>query len=260
MQIARKLAFSAAVAALMAVAGAASAQEGGKLKLGTEGAYPPFNNLTADGKLVGFDVEIGNALCAQMKVECEWVTQDWDGIIPALQGGKFDALIASMTITEERAQQVDFTNRYYTTPLALIAHKDSELTSPEPDALKGKTVGAQASTTQSIYAEDHYAKAGADVKLYPTQDEAMADLTNGRLDAVVSDKFVLVDWMKTTGQDCCKLIGDLKGTESLTGIAVRKGDPLREKLNAAIDAIVKDGTYAKINAKYFDFDIYGAQD
>ena len=260
MQIARKFAFSAAVAALMAVAGAASAQEGGKLKLGTEGAYPPFNSVTADGKLVGFDVEIGNALCAQMKVECEWVTQDWDGIIPALQGGKFDALIASMTITEERAQQVDFTNRYYTTPLALIAPKDSELTSPEPDALKGKTVGAQASTTQSIYAEDHYAKAGADVKLYPTQDEAMADLTNGRLDAVVSDKFVLVDWMKTTGQDCCKLIGDLKGTESLTGIAVRKGDPLREKLNAAIDAIVKDGTYAKINAKYFDFDIYGAQD
>ncbi len=260
MQIARKFAFSAAVAALMAVAGAASAQEGGKLKLGTEGAYPPFNSVTADGKLVGFDVEIGNALCAQMKVECEWVTQDWDGIIPALQGGKFDALIASMTITEERAQQVDFTNKYYTTPLALIAPKDSELTSPEPDALKGKTVGAQASTTQSIYAEDHYAKAGADVKLYPTQDEAMADLTNGRLDAVVSDKFVLVDWMKTTGQDCCKLIGDLKGTESLTGIAVRKGDPLREKLNAAIDAIVKDGTYAKINAKYFDFDIYGAQD
>ncbi|ODT08920.1 MAG: amino acid ABC transporter [Mesorhizobium sp. SCN 65-20] len=260
MQIARKFAFSAAVAALMAVAGAASAQEGGKLKLGTEGAYPPFNSVTADGKLVGFDVEIGNALCAQMKVECEWVTQDWDGIIPALQGGKFDALIASMTITEERAQQVDFTNKYYTTPLALIAPKDSALTSPEPDALKGKTVGAQASTTQSIYAEDHYAKAGADVKLYPTQDEAMADLTNGRLDAVVSDKFVLVDWMKTTGQDCCKLIGDLKGTESLTGIAVRKGDPLREKLNAAIDAIVKDGTYAKINAKYFDFDIYGAQD
>ncbi len=260
MQIARKLAFSAAVAALMAVAGAASAQEGGKLKFGTEGAYPPFNSVTADGKLVGFDVEIGNALCAQMKVECEWVTQDWDGIIPALQGGKFDALIASMTITEERAQQVDFTNKYYTTPLALIAPKDSELTSPEPDALKGKTVGAQASTTQSIYAEDRYAKAGAEVKLYPTQDEAMADLTNGRLDAVVSDKFVLVDWLKTTGQDCCKLVGDLKGTESLTGIAVRKGDPLREKLNAAIDAIVKDGTYAKINAKYFDFDIYGAQD
>lgn len=257
MQISRKFAVSAALAALLFAAGGAAAQDGGKLKIGTEGAYPPFNNLTADGKLVGFDVDIANALCAQMKVECEFVTQDWDGIIPALQGGKFDALVASMTITDERKQQVDFTNKYYTTPLALVALKDSTLASPEPDALKGKTVGAQASTTQSIYAEDKYAKAGADVKLYPTQDEAMADLTNGRLDAVVSDKFVLVDWLKTTGNDCCKLIGDLQGTESLTGIAVRKGDPLREKLNAAIDAIVKDGTYAKINAKYFDFDIYG---
>lgn len=257
MQISRKFACSAALAALLLAMGGASAQEGGKLKLGTEGAYPPFNTIGADGKLSGFDVDIGNALCAQMKVECEWVTQDWDGIIPALQGKKFDALIASMTITDERKQQVDFTDRYYTTPLALVAPKDSDLTSPEPDALKGKSVGAQSGTTQSIYAEDKYAKAGADVKLYPTQDEAMADLTNGRLDAVVSDKFVLVDWIKTTGNDCCKLVGDLQGTESLTGIAVRKGDPLREKLNEAITAIVKDGTYAKINAKYFDFDIYG---
>jgi len=257
MQISRKFACSAALAALLLAMGGASAQEGGKLKLGTEGAYPPFNTIAADGKLSGFDIDIGNALCAQMKVECEWVTQDWDGIIPALQGKKFDALIASMTITDERKQQVDFTDKYYTTPLALVSLKDTDLTSPEPDALKGKTVGAQSGTTQSIYAEDKYAKAGADVKLYPTQDEAMADLTNGRLDAVVSDKFVLVDWIKTTGNDCCKLVGDLQGTESLTGIAVRKGDPLREKLNEAIVAIVKDGTYAKINAKYFDFDIYG---
>lgn len=258
MQITRKFACAASLAALLLTLGGALAQE--KLKIGTEGAYPPFNTVTADGKLAGFDVDIANALCAQMKVECEIVAQDWDGIIPALQGRKFDAIVASMTITDERKQQVDFTNKYYTTPLALIAPKDSALTSAEPDALKGKTVGAQASTTQSIYAEDHYAKAGAEVKLYPTQDEAVADLTNGRLDAVVADKFVLVDWIKTTGQDCCKMIGDLDGTDSLTGIAVRKGDPLREKLNAAIDAIVKDGTYAKINAKYFDFDIYGAQD
>lgn len=259
MQISRKFAGAASLAALLLTLGGASAQE--KLKIGTEGAYPPFNNLTADGKLVGFDVDIANALCAEMKVECELAPQDWDGIIPALQGGKFDAIVASMTITEERKKQVSFTNKYYTTPLALVALKDSTLASAEPDALKGKTVGAQASTTQSIYAEDHYAKAGAEVKLYPTQDEAIADLTNGRLDAVVSDKFVLVDWIKTTGQDCCKMIGDLKGTESEAGIALHKdNDALREKLNAAIDAIVKDGTYAKINAKYFDFDIYGAKD
>ena len=256
MKISTTLVGAAAAAAFLFTAGAGLAQD--KLKIGTEGAYPPFNMITAEGKLVGFDVDIAHALCAEMKVECELVTQDWDGIIPALQAGKFDAIIASMTITDERKEQVSFTNKYYTTPLALIALKDSELTSTEPAALAGKTVGAQGSTTQSIYADDFYAPAGAEVKQYPTQDEAVADLQNGRLDAVVADKFVLTDWMKKTGNECCKMVGDIAGTESETGIAVRKDDDeLRERLNAAIDAIVANGEYAKIQAKYFDFDIYG---
>lgn len=248
----------AAIALLMLASGPALAQE--KLKIATEGAYPPFNSISPDGKLVGFDVDIANALCAQMKASCEIVAQDWDGMIPALQAGKFDAIVASMTITEERKQKVSFTNKYYTTPLALIASKDSDLASTEPAALAGKTVGAQSSTTQSIYADEVYAKAGAEVKQYPTQEEAVADLTNGRLDAVVADKFVLVDWMKTAGNNCCKMVGDITGTDSQTGIAVRKEDnALREKINAAIDAIVADGTYAKIVAQYFDFDIYGTK-
>lgn len=250
---------SAAIAAMLAVSGSnAWAQDAAKIKIGTEGAYPPFNSITADGKLVGFDVDIANALCAQMKAECEFVTQDWDGIIPALQAGKFDAIIASMSITEERKKQVAFTNKYYVTPLAVAALKDSALTQTDPASMTGKTVGAQASTTQSIYAEDFYAKAGADVKLYPTQEEAVQDLINGRLDAVISDKFVLVDWLKNAADGaCCKLIGDVEGTETEAGIAVRLDDnALREKLNAAIDAIVADGTYKTIQAKYFDFDIY----
>ena len=256
MTISRTLFGAVTAATLLFTAGSALAQE--TLKIGTEGAYPPFNMTTADGQLVGFDVDIAHALCAEMKVECEIVAQDWDGIIPALQAGKFDAIIASMTITEERKEQVSFTNKYYTTPLALVALKESDLTSTEPAALEGKTVGAQASTTQSIYADDHYAPAGAEVKQYPTQEEAMADLVNGRLDAVAADKFVLTDWMKNSGNDCCKLVGDIAGTESETGIAVRKeDDELREKLNAAIDAIIANGTYEKIQSKYFDFDIYG---
>jgi polar amino acid transport system substrate-binding protein len=258
MKIFRWLACAVVATAVTMGAGAASAENAGKIKIGTEGAYPPFNSVTADGKLVGFDIDIANALCAQMKVECEIVTQDWDGIIPALQAGKFDAIIASMSITEERKKQVAFTNKYYTTPLALAALKDSTLTATDPAAVAGKTVGAQASTTQSIYAQDFYAKAGADIKLYPTQEEAVQDLINGRLDAVISDKFVLVDWLKNSADaDCCKMIGDVKGTETEAGIAVRLDDnALREKLNAAIDAIVADGTYKKIQAKYFDFDIY----
>ena len=254
MKISRWLACAIVTAAVGVAAGTASAE---KIKIGTEGAYPPFNSLTADGKLEGFDIDIANALCAQMKAECEFVVQDWDGIIPALQAGKFDAIVASMSITEERKKQVAFTNKYYTTPLAVVALKDSDLTSTEPAAMAGKTVGAQASTTQSIYAQDFYTPAGADVKQYPTQEEAVQDMLNGRLDAIISDKFVLTDWMKTASNDCCKLVGDVAGTETETGIAVRLDDnALREKLNAAIDAIVADGTYKKIQSKYFDFDIY----
>ena len=248
--------FLAATAALLLAQGGAFAAD--KIKIGTEGAYPPFNSMTADGKLVGFDVDIAEALCAQMKVECELVAQDWDGIIPALQAGKFDAIIASMSITEERKKQVSFTNKYYTTPLALVALKDSAIASTAPADLAGKTIGAQASTTQGVYAEDVYGKAGAEAKLYPTQEEAMADLTNGRLDVVISDKFVLFDWMKTTGSDCCKMVGDVEGTDTPAGIAVRLEDTaLRDKFNTALDAIRADGTYNKIVAKYFDFDIYG---
>lgn len=242
---------------LVAGAGFSSVQAQEKLKIGTEGAYPPFNTITADGKLVGFDIDIADALCARMKVECELVTQDWDGMVPALQAKKFDAIIASMSITEERKKQISFTNKYYTTPLSLVALKDTDITSTEAAALAGKTVGAQASTTQADHAQNVYGKAGAEAKLYPTQEEAITDLMNGRLDAVLSDKFVLMDWMKKASDGCCKMVGDVKGTETEAGIAVRKEDTaLREKLNAAIDAIVADGTYKKIQAKYFDFDIY----
>lgn len=257
MQISRWIISAAAAAMLVAGAGLSSAQAQEKLKIGTEGAYPPFNTITADGKLVGFDIDIADALCAQMKVECELVTQDWDGMIPALQAKKFDAIVASMSITEERKKQVSFTNKYYTTPLSLVALNDTEIASTEAEALAGKTVGAQASTTQADYAQNVYGKAGAEAKLYPTQEEAITDLMNGRLDAVLSDKFVLMDWMKKASDGCCKMVGDVKGTETQAGIAVRKEDnELREKLNAAIDAIVADGTYKKIQAKYFDFDIY----
>jgi len=258
MRISGWLAGVATAAVVALAAGQAAAQEGGKLKIGTEGAYPPFNTLTADGKLEGFDVDIAKALCNQMKVECEFVVQDWDGIIPALQAGKFDAIVASMSITDERKEQVDFTNKYYVTPLAVAAENGSDLKGTTPEDMAGKTIGAQAATTQAIYAQDYYAKAGADVKLYPTQEEAVQDLMNGRLDAVVSDKFVMTDWLKNSPDaSCCKLIGDVAGTELETGIAIRKGeDELREKLNAAIDAIVADGTYKQIQSKYFDFDIY----
>ncbi len=246
----------AAAAALALGAGAAHA-EMKTVRIGTEGAYPPFNSVDSTGKLVGFDIDIANALCAKMKVECTFVAQDWDGIIPALLAKKYDAIVASMSITDERKEKVAFTNPYYLTPGNFMAPKDTKITDITPAALKGKTIGAQSSTTGATYLEDKYKD--SDIKLYPTQDEANADLAAGRLDAVLADKFVLYEWLeKTDAGKCCKFVGpDLKDVNPQgTGIAVRKEDnELREMLNKAIAEIVADGTYQKINAKYFPFPI-----
>lgn len=247
------LRFAGACALLFAGITSAQAET---LKIATEGAYPPFNYVDSKNQLHGFDVDIAKALCEQMKVECSVVAQDWEGIIPALMAKKYDAVVASMINTEERRKKIAFTNHYYKTPLSVAVAKDSEITDAQTD-FKGYTVGAQSSSTQAIYAEDVYGKAGADVKLYPTLDEANADLAAGRLDGVIADKFPLLEWLGKSGKDCCKILGDVKGTTADASIAVRKeDDALRERLNKALDEIVANGTYQKIAAQYFDFDIY----
>ncbi|MBP5122938.1 transporter substrate-binding domain-containing protein [Pseudomonas protegens] len=235
---------------------AASTAQAETLKIATEGAYPPFNYVDSNNQLHGFDVDIANALCKQMKVECQIVAQDWEGIIPALLAKKYDAVVASMIATDERKKKIAFSNHYYRTPLSVAVAKDSDITDAQTN-FKGRTVGAQASSTQAIYAEDHYGPAGADVKFYPTLDEANSDLAAGRVDGVIADKFPLLAWAESTGKDCCKIIGDVNGTTADASIAVRKEDnALRERLNKALDEIVADGTYKKISSRYFAFDIY----
>ena len=251
----KKILLAAAFAALSAL----SAQAADKLVIGTEGAYPPFNFIDASGKVGGFDIDIGMALCAEMKVECTVVTQDWDGIIPALQAKKFDFMIASMFITPERAEKVAFTKPYFKAPMTHIAPKGSGITDFTNEGMKGKTIGAQSGTTQAEYATATYPD--ADIKLYPTQDEVNLDMINGRLDLATGDMLPLMAWLKTEDGKCCELIGkpitDEKWIGKGAGIAVRLEDrELVAKLNAAIDAIRADGTYQKINAKYFPIDIY----
>lgn len=259
MPISRHIRLIASAAAVALLAGAAQAQD--KVRIGTEGAYPPFNNLNSAGQLEGFDIDIANALCEEMKVECEFITQDWDGIIPALQAGRFDAIIASMSITDERKQQVDFTEKYYNTPPAVAVPKDSDITDVTKEGLAGKSIGAQGSTTHSNYAEATYTD--SDVRLYPTADEYKLDIVNGRIDAVVDDIIVLQEWLATPDGACCKIAGTITPVEEIhgpgAGIAIRKGeDELREKFNAAIDAIRANGKYKEINDKYFSFDAYGS--
>lgn len=225
-----------------------------KLKIGTEGAYPPFNLIDASGQVVGFDVEIAQALCAKMKVECDVVTSDWDGIIPALNAKKFDFLAASMSITDERKQAVDFTAPYYTNKLQFIAPKGSDFKT-DKSSLKGKVIGAQRATIAGTWLEDNMADV-VDIKLYDTQENAYLDLTSGRVDGVLADKFVNWEWLKSDAGKGFEFKGEPVFENDKIGIAVRKGDPLREKLNTALKEIVADGTYKKINDKYFPFSIY----
>lgn len=225
------------------------------LKMGIEAAYPPFNNKDASGQVVGFDKEVGDALCAKMKVECSVVTSDWDGIIPALNAKKFDFLISSLSITEERKGAVDFTDPYYSNKLQFIAPKNVDFKT-DKDSLKGKTIGTQRATLAGTWLEDTY---GDDIKvsLYDTQENAYLDLTSGRVDAILADKYANYDWLKTDAGKNYEFKGDPVVESDKIGIAVRKGDnELRNKLNAALKEIVADGTYKKINDKYFPFSIY----
>ena len=242
------------LAAAATLAFGTSAVAADKLKIGTEGAYPPFNLIDASGKATGFDVEIGQALCAKMKVECDVVTSDWDGIIPALNAKKFDFLIASMSITDERKQAVDFTDPYYTNKLQFIAPKGADFKT-DKDSLKGKVIGAQRSTIAGTWLEENL-DGIVDIKLYDTQENAYLDLASGRVDGVLADKFVNWEWLKSDAGKDFEFKGEPVFDNDKIGIAVRKNDPLREKLNAALKEIVADGTYKQINDKYFPFSIY----
>lgn len=233
----------------LVLAAAAGAQE--KLRIATEGAYPPFNTVTADGELSGFDVDIAKALCEEMDRECEIVAQDWDGIIPGLVNDKYDAIVASMSITEERKQTVDFTDPYYSNYLVILAEKDSGLT---PENLEGKSVGAQRATVAGQWAEDNLGRR-ATIKLYDTQTAAYSDLEAGRLDAIVSDAWPALDWVESKPD--FEISGERIDIDDKIGIAVRKGEEeLKEAFNEAIAAIRENGTYAEINARYFPIDIF----
>ena len=244
--------FLLAAAVTLTLAAHAVAAE--KLRIGTEGAYPPFNLIDASGQVVGFDVDIGQALCAKMKVECEVVTSDWDGIIPALNAKKFDFLIASMSITEERKRAVDFTDHYWSNKLQFVAPKSVDFKTDKA-SLKGKVIGAQRATIAGSWLEDNLGKQ-VDVKLYDTQENAYLDLASGRLDAILADALVQWEWLKSDAGKDFEFKGEPVFDNDKIAIAVRKGDPLREKLNTALQAIIEDGTYKQINDKYFPFSIY----
>ncbi|MDN3452177.1 MULTISPECIES: transporter substrate-binding domain-containing protein [unclassified Psychrobacter] len=217
------------------------------IKIATESSYKPFSYTDADGKLIGYEIELVDALCAQMKAECEVISQDWDGLIPGLNAQKFDAAIAGMSITPERKEVVDFSDPYFHSGIILIGKKGDDL---KVESLTGQPVASQRSTVASQYLQDEHSD--ANIKLYDTQDNAYLDLTSGRVRGMMSDKVTGSDWLKTeAGKDY-----EVKGQEISTdddamGIAFRKGDPLAAKFNAALAELKTNGTYDQITGSYF---------
>ncbi|QZP30574.1 ABC transporter substrate-binding protein [Pseudomonas sp. DR48] len=231
------------------------------LRLGIEAAYPPFASKTPDNQIVGFDYDIGQALCAEMKVQCVWQEQEFDGLIPALKVKKVDAVISSMSMTPERMKSVDFSNRYYRIPARLVFKKGSGI-SDIPAQLKGKRIGVQRATNFDRYVTEKFAPAGAEVVRYGSQNEIFLDLLGGRLDATMASSVVIDESLlkRPEGKDY-EFVGPNFTEEQFfgtgIGIAVRKSDPLAGRFNQALAAIRANGTYDKIRQKYFDFDIYG---
>ena len=241
------------LAAAATVVFSANALAADKYKVGIEGAYPPFNNKNASGEVVGFDYDIAMALCAKMKAECEVVTSDWDGIIPALNAKKYDFIVSSLSITEDRKQAVDFTDPYYSNKQQFVAKKGVEFKT-DIDSLKSKQLGTQRSTQAATWLEDNV---GGDIKLYDTQENAYLDLSSGRVDGLLADKYAIYGWLKDdpAGKDY-EFKGEPINEDDKVGIALRKGESdLRTKLNLALKEIKEDGTYKKINDKYFPFSI-----
>ncbi len=230
-----------------------------KIRIATEGANPPFSTINSSGELEGFDVEIARALCTKMSADCEIAAQDWDGIIPALLARKYDAIIASLSVTEDRKNVVAFTKPYYHSPGAFVVRKGTDLKDLSPRALTGKSIGVQTATNQAAFLEDRYSR--SIVRLYNTVADAYRDLAAGRVEYVMYDKLAVYDWLKSPDGACCEMApGDLTDAAYFGGgmaIALRKGDDaLVKRFNDAIDGIVADGTYARINAKYFPFPVF----
>lgn len=219
---------------------------GQKVTIATESSFVPFSYKDAQGNLVGFEIDLAKAMCAEAKLDCNIISQDWDGLIPGLNAKKFDAIMAGMSVTPERQKVVAFSEPYFTNALLVVGKKGAAI---DPKDLSGKNVAAQRSTVASEYLEKTYPKANA--KLYDTQENAYMDLDTGRTDAIISDKAPVLAWLKTPKGQGFEVKGAPIEIDDKIAIALRPNDPLIAKFNTALTTLKGNGTYDKITQQYF---------
>lgn len=218
------------------------------LVIATEANYPPFNNTTSDGKIVGFDVDVINAVCEEIKAKCTIVAQEWDGLLPGLLTQKYDAVIAGMSITPERLQQVDFSEPYFSNTIVWLAKNDGSF---DPNNIKNLVLGSQRATTGADYISQKYdGKDGNRVQLYDTYTNAYLDLKAGRNHAVMAEKVSASDWL-AQNNDGFGLVGDEIDNNDNLGIAVRKGDPLKGEFDQALATLKANGKLGELEKASF---------
>lgn len=235
----------AAAAALALFSTAANAQA---VRLATEGAYAPYNFIDDSGKPAGFEIDLGNELCKRATLDCTWQTNDWDSIIPNLIAGNYDAIMAGMSITDERKQSIDFSQNYLPPdPSYYLVRTGTVL---DFDALSGKNVGVQGGTIQAGYVQETFG-ANNTIKAYSTADQALADLNAGNLDVILADASYVSDVLAGSEGSLEKVGPDIMLGNGI-GIGLRKADDeLEGKLNAAIDEMKKDGSLDDLIVKWF---------
>lgn len=232
-----------------------------ELKVAIDPTYEPFTFKTPDGKPAGFDVDIANALCEKMKRKCVFVEQVWDSMIPGLQAKKYDVIISSMSITAERQKVVDFSDKYYNTPSKVVLKNTVKYSGTA--SIKGLKIGVLKGSTQEKYALGELKPAGVSVVAYEAQDQVYLDIKSGRLDGTVADVLEVTGGFlsKPEGKDFAVAGEPLSMPKYFgtgVGVAMRKGQKdLKTAVNAAIKAIRSDGTYKKLNDKYFQIDVWG---
>jgi len=256
----KKTGFALSALLLVASFGASAAD----IRFGVDASYPPFEFKTPSGTLAGFDIDLGNEICKRLHAHCVWVQNDFDGMIPALKAKKFDGVLSSMSMTEQRMKEIAFSDKLFNTPTRMVTKAGSKLL-PTAASLAGKRVGVEQGTIQEAYAKAYWEPKGVTVVPYKDQNLVQADLVAGRLDATLQDAVEASEGFlkKPEGKGFAFAGPSLVDEKTLgngAGIGLRKEDvALKNQIDKAIAGMLKDGTYKKIEKKYFTFDVYGGK-
>lgn len=240
---------SITLAATLSMAGSAFADD--KIRLATEGAYPPYNFMDDQGKLAGYEIDLGNALCKEMEVECEWVVNEWDSLIPNLVAGHYDIIMSGMSITDERKKTIAFSKEYLPVdPSLYVVAKGVQF---DWSKLEGKSIGVQTETIQSAFAEEKYGKSNI-IRSYDSVDQTIAELMAGNLDIVLADKDILQPIVDAS-EGTMEFAGPVEIINGGMGVGIgmrQNAAELHQKINKALVVLKKNGQVDQLIAQYFE--------